>query len=709
MQVKSDGSRHVQHFYLPESMGRWGPYVQLLSPTKVKVKVRATDIDNVSRKKTASAASALDFQRLFQSAPGLYLVLTPTLEIVAVTDAYLGATMTDRKAILGKGLFEVFPDNPADPAATGTRNLRASLEVVLQERASHQMAVQKYDIPIPGSDGFEERYWSPINVPVLDDAGKVALIIHRVEDVTEMVRLGMAQGDLDRFFAISLDMLCISSSDGYFKRVSPAFTRTLGWSVKQMQSRPFIDFVHPDDRDATLREVERQIRAGEKVLQFENRYQHKDGSWRVLSWMSIPQPGGLMYATARDVTEQKRSEAEISKLNEGLRLRAIELDEARHGAERANQAKSDFLSRMSHELRTPMNAVIGYAQLLEMRSDDPKTLESARAILKGGRHLLGLINEVLDLARIEAGKLAVSMEPVPVKGAIVHALELLTPAAEARGIKIEFLSEPDESVHVMADRQRLIQVLLNLLSNASKFNRLGGRIEIRCSQGSSGKVRIEVTDTGHGIEEKSQSALFQPFERLGNESVEGTGLGLALSRSLMKLMGGTIALVSTSEAGTTFALELNVAASPTASLAPSDDQCQPKVGEPGGRLRIVYIEDNLSNLQLLETVFEDIGGIELISAMQASVGLSLVKDHVPDLVLLDLHLPDAHGFDVLQELKADPKTAQIPIVVISADATENQIKRLMKAGAKSYLTKPIDLPALFSELEDVRSMHRRAA
>lgn len=636
-------------------------------------------------------------------------MLTPTFEIVAVTDAYLRATMTDRKAILGKDLFEVFPDNPADPAATGTRNLRASLEVVLQERASHQMAVQKYDIPIPGSDGFEERYWSPINVPVLDDAGEVALIIHRVEDVTEMARLSLAEGDLDRFFAISLDMLCIASSDGYFKRVSPAFTRTLGWSVKQMQSRPFIEFVHPDDREATLLEVERQVRAGEKVLQFENRYQHKDGSWRVLSWMSIPQPGGLMYATARDVTEQKRNEAEICKLNEGLRLRAIELDEARNGAERANRAKSDFLSRMSHELRTPMNAVIGYAQLLEMRSDDPKTLESARAILKGGRHLLGLINEVLDLARIEAGKLAVSMEPVPVKGAIVHALELLKPDAESRGIAIEFVSEPDESVHVMADRQRLIQVLLNLLSNASKFNRLGGRIEIRCSQSSSGAVRIEVADTGLGIEEESQAALFQPFERLGNESVEGTGLGLALSRSLMKLMGGTIALVSTSDAGTTFALELSVAASPTASLAPSDDLCQPKHSEPGGRLRIVYIEDNLSNLQLLETVFEDIGGIELISAMQASVGLSLVKSHVPDLVLLDLHLPDAHGFDVLQELKADPKTARIPIVVISADATESQIKRLMKAGAKSYLTKPIDLPALLSELDDVRSMRRGAA
>lgn len=408
------------------------------------------------------------------------------------------------------------------------------------------------------------------------------------------------------------------------------------------------------------------------------------------------------------MTDLRETEAAISKLNEGLRLRAIELGVAKQEADRANKAKSEFLSRMSHELRTPMNAVIGYAQLLEMRSDDPKTLESADAILKGGRHLLGLINEVLDLARIEAGKLALSLEPVPVGSTICQALELVRLSAESRGITIEYV-EPDQRAHVLADRQRLVQVLLNVLSNASKFNKEGGRIKVSCSVGTEDSYRIEVTDNGPGIDEGSLGTLFTPFERFGDQAVEGTGLGLALSRSLMRLMGGTISLVATSEEGSTFAIEFKSAEAPMANASGIAEHDRINHTNSEGTLRVVYIEDNLSNLQLLDDVFEDLGGIELISAMQASAGISLVKQHLPDLVLLDLHLPDAHGFDVLQHLKADQKTSHIPVVVISADATDTQIKRLLNAGAKSYLTKPIDLPALFSELSDVRSKHKGAA
>ncbi|MDE3244228.1 MAG: PAS domain S-box protein, partial [Nitrospirota bacterium] len=310
---------------------------------------------------------ASDFQTLFESTPGLYLVLTPDLTIVAVNNAYLCATLTTREAILGRHLFEVFPDNPDDPTATGVANLRASLGRVLQHRAPDTMAVQKYDIRRPESEGggFEERYWSPVNSPVLGADGKVAYIIHRVEDMTEFVRLKQAgteqhriteelrtraaemeaevyrraqqiqevnahlraeldarkraEEELDRFFTLSLDMLCIARSDGYFKRVSPAFTQALGWSVEDMVTRPFLDFVHPDDRAATLREVEKQVAAGEQVLRFENRYRRKDGSWRTLSWKSVPQPDGTMYATARDVTERKRAEAVLRKSEEKYR------------------------------------------------------------------------------------------------------------------------------------------------------------------------------------------------------------------------------------------------------------------------------------------------------------------------------------------------------------------------------------------------------
>jgi len=317
-----------------------------------------------SRTVSSAIPAQPDFQTLFESAPGAYLVLTPTLVIGAVSEAYLQATMTRREEILGRHLFDVFPDNPGDATATGMSNLQASLARVLQRRAPDAMAVQKYDIRRPDSEGggFEERYWSPVNTPILRANGEVVYIIHQVEDVTEFVRLKQlgseqhriteelrtrtgemeaeifrraqqvqivnsqlrtelnarkqAEQDVERFFALSLDMLCIAKSDGYFKRVSPAFTQALGWSTDEMLAKPLLDFVHPDDRAATLREVERQVAGGEQVLEFDNRYQHKDGSWRVLSWKSVPQPDGLMYAIARDVTDRKRAEQQFRALLE---------------------------------------------------------------------------------------------------------------------------------------------------------------------------------------------------------------------------------------------------------------------------------------------------------------------------------------------------------------------------------------------------------
>lgn len=266
-----------------------------------------------------------DFHTLFESSPSLYLVLTIDLTIVAVSNAYLRATMTKREEILGRRLFDVFPDNPADSGATGTRNLRASLDRVLQNRTEDTMDVQKYDIRRPESEGggFEERYWNPVNSPVLDPNGEIIYIIHQVEDVTAAMRGSIerrkAEAERDRFFELSVDMLCIASADGYFKRLNPAFTATLGWSLEELTSRPFLDFVHPDDRQATLREVEKQVIAGQPVLFFENRYQHNDGSWRILSWKSVPQPGGLMYATARDVTESRAAETRIRVSEEKVR------------------------------------------------------------------------------------------------------------------------------------------------------------------------------------------------------------------------------------------------------------------------------------------------------------------------------------------------------------------------------------------------------
>jgi len=633
---------------------------------------------------------AVDYRELFESAPGLHLILSPDLVIQDATGAYLSATKTQRHEIIGRGLFDVFPDNPDDPDATGVNNLRHSLTSVLETKQSHKMATQKYDIRRPIEEGgeYEVRYWDPINSPVLDELGEVKLIIHRVEDVTETVTLKNAQeayaAELDRFFNVTLDMLCISSHDGYFKRLSPAFSHVLGWDIPEMLTRPYIEFVHPDDLQKTIAAVEKQVADGEPILQFENRYLHKDGSYRMLSWKSVPQEGGFMYAAARDVTEQKQME--------------IDLRQAKADADRANQAKSEFLSRMSHELRTPMNSVLGFAQLLEMQYSDPNILEATTAIIKGGRHLLKMIDEVLDLSRIETGQLAISLEPVVIGGVVSQAIDILKPIAETSNITLSVEDRESCDQYVMADRQRILQVLINLLSNAIKYNRSGGSVLVRCLDPENGNWRIEVCDTGFGIAPDNHQLLFQPFQRFGDSGIDGTGLGLALSQRFMNQMGGTLALAESSEKGSTFVMEIALTEAPPYEKMTSSPQDSSFDRWNALRGTILYIEDNLANLRLIELLFDKCEGIKLISAVQGKIGLSLAEEYTPNLILLDLHLPDIGGEVVLRRLKENPKTAHIPVVILSADATKRQIKSLRQIGAVEYLTKAIDLEDLFNVL-----------
>ena len=553
------------------------------------------------------------------------------------------------------------------------------------------------------SQDQEYRWVEDRVVPQFDPEGKLSGYQGVAHDISERKRaeeeilklnaeleqrVAERTGELERFFSVSIDMLCISSSDGYFKRLSPAFTRTLGWSVQEMLERPFLDLVHPDDRKATLAEVERQVVEGEPVLQFENRFQHKDGTWRLLSWKSVPQKGGLMYAAARDITEQKQME--------------LALRNSKDGAEQANLAKSEFLSRMSHELRTPLNSVLGYAQLLDLQYEDPKIKEATASIMKGGKHLLQMINEVLDLSRIETGSLAVSVEPVAVSQVLHQAIGLLQPIADGAGIQLGIEGDVCEGMQVQADRQRLLQVFVNLLGNAIKYNRAGGKVWVRCEVGSDGNGRIEVSDTGVGIAKNDQEQLFQPFQRFGDPGIEGTGLGLALSERFVNLMGGTLGLSDSSTSGSTFFVELKRAEAAHLELTPPLAADSPTGSFTNRRGTVLYIEDNLSNMRLLEMVFAEGENIRLIPAMQGLVGLELARVHHPDLILLDLHLPDLMGDKVLQRFKADPATHTIPVVVLSADATAKQIKALRAGGAVDYLTKPLDLKRLFEVLNEHR-------
>ncbi|MGH2853303.1 MAG: ATP-binding protein [Solirubrobacteraceae bacterium] len=376
---------------------------------------------------------------------------------------------------------------------------------------------------------------------------------------------------------------------------------------------------------------------------------------------------------------------------------------ARAEAERANRAKSEFLSRMSHELRTPLNAVIGFAQLLELDELDPGQREGVEQILQAGRHLLELINEVLDISRIDSGTIAMSLEPVHLGSVLADALSLIRPLADRAEVRLD--ADPAElaDVYVLADHQRLKQVLINLLSNAVKYNRRGGEISMRFNNAPEGRVELSITDTGAGLTAEQLARLFDPFDRLGvGSEIEGTGLGLALSIRLMQAMGGTIRAESQPAEGTTMRLELARAEGPA---EPETHQAVPSAAVGSPQCTIVYIEDNLSNLKLVERLIERFPGVRLIPAMQGKLGVDLARQHHPDLILLDLHLPDLHGGEALRQLKGDPATASIPVVILSADATRGQVDVLMRAGATDYLTKPIDIELLLKTVERALQTH----
>jgi signal transduction histidine kinase/CheY-like chemotaxis protein len=387
-----------------------------------------------------------------------------------------------------------------------------------------------------------------------------------------------------------------------------------------------------------------------------------------------------------------------------LRRTVSELETARTTADAANHAKSEFLSRMSHELRTPLNAVLGFAQLLELDDLTDEQQESVSLILKGGNHLLELVNDVLDISRIETGDLALSLEAVQLSGLLTDVLDLVGPLATQRPVHLCADRDGTCCHYVFADRQRLKQILLNLLSNAIKYNRPGGSVTLSCQPVSATRVRINVRDTGPGISAEQLGLLFVPFERLGADrtAVEGVGIGLALSRELARAMDGVLDVESVVGQGSTFWVELALVEGPVeryerlngAPAAPPP----PTPQEP--RHVVLYIEDNLANLKLVQNLLGHRPAIKIIPAMQGRLGLELARDHHPKLILLDLHLPDIRGDQLLQQLRDDPATASIPVVILSADATPGQVQRLLSAGASAYLTKPLDVRELLRILDD---------
>ena len=413
-------------------------------------------------------------------------------------------------------------------------------------------------------------------------------------------------------------------------------------------------------------------------------------------------------STAEDALRRLNADLErrVSERTEALTRANLALVRARLDADRANLAKSEFLSRMSHDLRTPLNAINGFAQVLEMEGLSDDQQEGITHILRAGRHLLEMINEVLDISRIEAGRLSLSPEPVDVEGIVHGAVELIQPLAARRKLTLE--TDVPRATYVVADRLRLNQVLFNLLSNAVKYNREGGSVRVS-AQATGPRVSVSVADTGPGIPEEKVQLLFTPFERLGAEQsgVEGTGLGLALVKGLVEAMEGSIVVDSVVDQGSRFTITLPAASAESVAATHLDVEEKTVRPDSGVSGTVLYIEDNASNVRLMEVVLSKRPGITMLHASDGETGLKMLRDRRPNLVLLDLHLPNVSGQEVLRRIWADPATRRIPVVVLTADATPAQMRRLLASGATAYLTKPVDVRDVFSVLDLVLNPPRQ--
>jgi protein-histidine pros-kinase len=591
------------------------------------------------------------------------------------TEAVFGHT---REALLGQ-LIEILVPDRVKPAHPSHR------DGYFREPRTRPMGV---DLELAGRRADGTEFPAEISLSSIEtDAGPVA--IAAIRDISDRRK---AEATFQAMFDAAPDAMVGVDSRGVIVMANVQTETAFGYQRDQLLGQRIevlvpdrVKDVHPSHRDGYFREPRtRPMGAG---LELAGRRSDGTEFPAEISLSSIEtEEGPVALAAIRDITDRKKREEET-------RL-------AREEADRATEAKSDFLSRVSHELRTPLNSILGFGQLLEMESLPKEQRRSVKQILEAGEHLLDLINEILDIEKIASGRMTLSPEPVRLGVVLDEALQLVRPIADRVGVRL-IASADIEDVHLKADRQRLKQVLLNLFSNAVKFNRPEGDVRI-AGEREGGWFSILVTDTGEGIDPEQIGNLFTAFDRLGAEKrgIEGTGLGLALSKSLVETMGGSLEADSVLGRGTTFRVRLPIT-EPTTATEGEESVFAPADPVAGETRTILYIEDNLANLQLIQGILAYRPSITLVSAMHGGLGLDLARQHHPDLILLDLHLPDVSGEEVFKLLKEDPATRAIPVVIVSADASKETLRRLEGSGASRFLTKPVNVGQFLETIDAI--------
>jgi PAS domain S-box-containing protein len=566
-----------------------------------------------------------------------------------------------------------------------------------------------YELTYIRKDG--SRFPALVSVTALRDAlGGIIGYLLIGTDNTARKQVEAEQKQLDQrlrdqqFYTRSLiesntDALITTDPAGIITDVNKQMEALTGCTRDELIGAPFKNFfTDPDRAEAGIK----RVLSGSKVTDYELTARARDGKQTVVSYNATTfhdrdRKLQGVFAAARDVTERKRFERTLQENN-------AELERARAAAEKASLAKSDFLSSMSHELRSPLNAILGFAQLMNSDSPPPTPSQttSIEQILHAGWYLLQLINEILDLAQIESGKLALSREPTSLTDVMRECQAMIEPQGEKRGIRMTF---PDSGTpyFVDADRTRLKQIVVNLLSNAIKYNQPNGTVVVDCVMNTPERVRVSIADSGAGLPPEMLKQLFQPFNRLGQErsTEEGTGIGLVMSKRLVEMMGGIIGVESTVGLGSVFWFELNSATEPRLE----EDVTPPRAvgmaqAASGAPLRtLLYVEDNPANLKLIEQLIARHPDIRLLSARDGNTGIQLARANLPSLILMDINLPGISGIEALKILHEDPATMHIPVIALSANAMPRDIEKGLQAGFFRYLTKPIKIQEFMDTLD----------